>query len=47
MRKVIVSVFIAGLLAGPMASFADAGVVCTVMNKLGYDNVKECEGPVS
>ncbi len=46
MRKVIVSVMVAGLLGGPLATFAQAGVVCTVLAKLGVENVKECEGPI-
>lgn len=46
MRKVIVSICAAGLLAGPMASFAQAGVVCPLLEKLGVTNVKECESPL-
>ncbi|MGH2735675.1 MAG: hypothetical protein ACRDKZ_08845 [Actinomycetota bacterium] len=45
MRKAIVSLFVVGLLAGPLANFANAGPICTLYEKLGIDNVKECEEP--
>lgn len=43
MRKALVALMAAGLLAGPLSSFANAGVVCALQQKLGVDNVKECE----
>jgi hypothetical protein len=33
----------AGVLTGPLASIANAGIVCTLQEKLGVENVKECE----
>jgi hypothetical protein len=43
MRKVIVTLVAAGVLAGPLASIANAGVWCTLQEKLGVDNIRECE----
>lgn len=43
MRKVIVSLFVIGLLSGPFSAISSAGVVCSLQAKLGFDNVKECE----
>ncbi|MGH2730500.1 MAG: hypothetical protein ACRDJI_07800 [Actinomycetota bacterium] len=43
MRKLIVAVVAAGVLAGPLSAVANAGIVCTLQEKLGVENVKECE----
>jgi hypothetical protein len=43
MRKLVVGIFITGMLGGPLASLAQAGVVCSLQEKLGVNNVKECE----
>ena len=43
MRKVIVSLFVVGLLSGPLSAISSAGVVCSLQAKLGYENVKDCE----
>ncbi|MGH2806643.1 MAG: hypothetical protein ACRDKT_05150 [Actinomycetota bacterium] len=43
MRKAIVSLFVVGLLGGPLASASQAGVFCTLQEKLGVNNIKECE----
>jgi hypothetical protein len=43
MRKAVVALFISGLVAGPLSGLAHAGVVCTLQEKLGVNNVKECE----
>lgn len=43
MRKLIVTLMAAGVLAGPLSAIANAGIVCTLQEKLGVDNVKECE----
>jgi hypothetical protein len=29
-----------------MASFAQAGVICDALEKMGVNNVKECEAPL-
>lgn len=39
----IATIFAVGLIAGPLGSIAQAGVVCTLQEKLGVENVKECE----
>lgn len=31
------------LLAGPLSSISQAGIVCDVQEKLGVTNIKECE----
>jgi predicted Kef-type K+ transport protein len=44
MKKGIVALLAAGILAGPFASAAVADpTVCRIMAKLGYENVRECE----
>ena len=43
MRKLLVSLIAAGLLAGPLSAVTHAGLACTLQEKLGFDNVKECE----
>lgn len=44
MRKGIVALLAAAILAGPFASSALADpTVCRLMEKLGYDWVRECE----
>lgn len=43
MRKAVIALFVAGLLSGPLSGLAQAGVVCTLQEKLGVNNVKECE----
>jgi hypothetical protein len=43
MRKAVVALFVVGLLSGPLANISSAGVVCNLLDKLGYDNVKDCE----
>lgn len=41
MRKTVVSLIVLGLLGTP--TLAHAGVVCKLQEKLGVENVKECE----
>ncbi len=43
MRKGLIALFVAGLLGGPLSGLAQAGVVCSLQEKLGVNNVKECE----
>jgi hypothetical protein len=43
MRRTAVAIFVAGLLAGPLSGLANAGIVCDLQEKLGVNNVKECE----
>ncbi len=43
MRKLAICLMAIGLLSGPLSSIANAGVVCSVQEKLGVNNVKECE----
>lgn len=45
MRKVMIAAFaVAAVAAGPFAAAAQANeTVCKVMEKVGYDWVKECE----
>jgi hypothetical protein len=45
MRKVIVALLATAILAGPLSSLANAGVYCSVLEKLGVNWVKECEDP--
>lgn len=43
LRKAVIAVFVAGLLAGPLSTLAQAGTACKLQEKLGIVNVKECE----
>lgn len=43
MRKVVLLAVLVALLIGPFSSIAHAGIVCTLQEKLGVTNVKECE----
>lgn len=43
MRRLVVLLMVLGVLAGPLSSVSHAGIVCTLQEKLGVDNVKECE----
>lgn len=43
MRKLLVSLIAAGLLGGPLSAVTHAGVGCRLQEKLGVENVKECE----
>lgn len=43
MKKFFVSVAVVGLLGGPLSSISQAGIICDLQEKLGYENVKECE----
>ncbi len=43
MKKLLLSLVAVGVLVGPLASISHAGVVCTLQEKLGVNNVKECE----
>lgn len=45
MKKLVVALTVVGVLAGPAASVASAATFCTLMEKLGVKNVKECESP--
>ena len=46
MRKLVVGLCVAGMLGGPLGAIANAGLMCDLQKKLGYENVKECEDPV-
>lgn len=43
MKKLIVGLMVSALSFGPLSAIANAGIVCTLQEKLGVDNVKECE----
>lgn len=43
MRRLVITLTVLGALAGPAAGVAAAGTVCDLQQKLGIDNVKECE----
>lgn len=43
MRKLVVSLIAVGLIGGPLSGLASAGIVCDLQEKLGVENVKECE----
>ncbi|MGH3118229.1 MAG: hypothetical protein ACRDQ2_14180 [Gaiellales bacterium] len=43
MKKLLIFVVVAGLLGGPLSSISSAGVACDLQEKLGVNNVKECE----
>lgn len=43
MRKLFATILAAGLLAGPLGSAANAGTFCTLAEKIGVVNIKECE----
>lgn len=43
MRRVIAGLIVSVFMVGPLSSIASAGVYCNVLNKLGYENVRECE----
>ncbi len=44
MKKGIVALLAVGILAGPLASASMADpLTCSIMAKLGYENVKDCE----
>lgn len=43
LRKALIASFVAALLDGPVAGVAHAGLVCDLQEKLGVNNVKECE----
>lgn len=51
MRRTIVSLVVAGVIAGPVAAaFAGPPIglsQCDMQRLLGYENVKECEDPDS
>lgn len=43
MKRVIVGLVVSAFMIGPLSSIARAGVYCDLLNKLGYENVRECE----
>ena len=45
MRKLFVVLAVVGLVGGPFSAAANAGPYCTLLDKLGYDWVKDCEDP--
>lgn len=42
-RAIVVVSVVTCLLASPLAEIASAGIVCNLQEKLGVDNVKDCE----
>lgn len=42
-RAIVVLSVVTSLLASPLAEMANAGIVCKLQEKLGVDNVKDCE----
>jgi hypothetical protein len=46
MRRVLIVLALAAAMLGAIAPAANAGVVCAVEHKLGFDNVKDCEIPL-
>lgn len=43
MKKLIVGLMVSALSFGPLSAVANAGVFCSLQEKLGVNNVKECE----
>jgi hypothetical protein len=43
LRKLFVALAVIGMVGGPFSAIANAGPYCTLLEKLGYNWVKECE----